>query len=274
MKKFLTFSASILLSGLLVSCSIFSAVDPLAPAVSQLEVVSVKRTEITVSGTINKPDFKNTRQEKKSGLIREYGLVYGTNQNLTVEVGPVKVLGISGTLPLTIQNETISGLLANTQYYVAAYARNEGGGIALSEIVSVKTTDQPGIFTSKVSVKVAITGASPYDLDEAKVVASGDAQTDVTMETFTISGRGTVLSVSSVGGTVLKNLGVVDFNALTYLNLLNIRDYKTEAISILMNTSTANTVIAFKTKEGRYGKWKIESLVGKDLTVSLIAYDK
>lgn len=262
------------LPGVLVSCNIFSPVDPLPPVISTMEIADVRRTEITVNGIIDKPDFKNDRQEKKSGEIKEYGLVYGTNQNLNIESSPIVKLGTTGALPLTIQNQKISGLVANTQYYVAIYARNEGGGITYSKIVGVKTTDQPGIFTNRASVKVTLSGPAPYDLDEGKIVATGDAQTDVTMETFVISGRGTVLSLTPVGGAAFKSMGILDFNNITYLNLLNITDYKAEALSILMNTTTANTVIACKTGSGRLGKLRIEVLAGKELTISLVVYDK
>jgi hypothetical protein len=267
-------SVLFLMPGLLLSCSVFGPVDPLAPAISSLEVVDVRRTEITVSGTINKPEFENDRQEKKSGEIMEYGLVYGTNQNLNVESGKVVKLGTTGALPLTIQNQKISGLVANTQYYIAIYARNEGGGMAYSEIVNVKTVDQPGIFTSKVSVKVTMSSGSYYDLDEGKLVTKGDAQADISMDIFTITGRGTVLSIAATDAAVFKNLGIVDFNAITYLNLLNTTDYKPDGISLIMNANSANTVIAFKTKDGRYGKWRIESLTGNELTMSLISYEK
>jgi hypothetical protein len=258
---------------MLYGCNLFAPVDPLPPAFSTIEVVDIKRNEITVSGIIQKPDSKNDRQEKKSGEIMEYGLVYGTTQVLSVESGKVIKLGTTATLPLTIQNQKISGLVANTQYYVAIYARNEGGGMAYSQSVNVKTTDQPGIFTSKVSIKVPVSGGSFYDLDEGKVVAKGDAQADVTMDLFTISGRGTVLGIAVADGVVSKNMGIVDFNSLTYLQLLNTMDYRPDGISLLMNATTANTVIAFKTKGGRYGKWRIESLTGTDLTMSLVSFE-
>jgi hypothetical protein len=273
MKKMNIHFVLFLMSGLLFSCNIFGPVDPLAPAFSSLEVVAIRRTEITVSGTINKPDFDNDRQEKKSGEIMEYGLVYGTNQNLSIESSKVLKLGTAGTLPITVKDQKISGLVANTQYYVAMYARNEGGGIAYSEIVNVKTVDQPGIFTSKVSVKVTMTSGSYYDLDEAKLVPKGDAQADISVDIFTITGRGTVLAIAATDGGVFKNLGIIDFNAITYLNLLNTTGYTSDGVSVIMNANTANTVIAFKTKTGRYGKWRLESLAGNELTMSLIAYE-
>jgi hypothetical protein len=274
MKKIFGRQIGILLAGILSSCNLFSPVDPLPPLIPTIEIADVNRTEITVNGTIDKPDFKNSRQEKKSGEIMEYGLVYGVTENLNVESASVIRLGTSGTLPLTMQSQKIGGLKSNTQYYVAIFARNEGGGISYSKVVSVKTNDQPGIFTSKASVKIALSGTSPFDLDEGKSVAAGDAQADVSMDVFAITGRGTVLSLSPLGGTVFKDMGVVDFNGITYLNLLSFKDYKAEAASILINANTANTVVAFRTKDGRYGKWRIESLAGKELTVSLIAYNK
>lgn len=258
---------------MLYGCNLFAPVDPLPPAFSTIEVVDIKRNEITVSGIIQKPDSKNERQEKKSGEIMEYGLVYGTTQALSVESSKVIKLGTTATLPLTIQNQKISGLAANTQYYVAIYARNEGGGLAYSQIINVKTVDQPGIFTSKVSVKVTMTSGSYYDLDEAKLVPKGDAQADISVDIFTITGRGTVLAIAATDGGVFKNLGIIDFNAITYLNLLNTTGYTSDGVSVIMNANTANTVIAFKTKSGRYGKWRLESLAGNELTMSLISYE-
>ncbi|MEO6281822.1 MAG: fibronectin type III domain-containing protein [Dyadobacter sp.] len=273
MKKMNIRAVLFLLPGMLLSCNVFGPVDPLAPAISKLEIVAIRRTEITVSGSINKPDFENDRQEKKSGEIIEYGLVYGTNQNLNMESGRVVKLGTTGTLPITIQNQNISGLVANTQYYVAIYARNEGGGMAYSEIVNVKTVDQPGIFTSKVSVKVTMPGGSYYDLDEGKLVPKGDAQADISVDIFTISGRGTVLAIAATDGAIFKNLGIIDFNAITYLGLLNTTGYSPDGVSVIMNANAANTVIAFKTKSGRYGKWRLESLTGSELTMSLVSYE-
>ncbi|MCE6988895.1 fibronectin type III domain-containing protein [Dyadobacter sp. CY323] len=271
MRKIKISPALFFLPGLLLSCNLFGPVDPLAPTISTLEVVDVKRTEVTVNGTIDRPDFKNDRQEKKSGEIVEYGLVYGTSQNLSVETNSVVKLGTTGTLPLAIQNQKITGLTGNTQYYISLYARNEGAGMAYSPIVNIKTVDQPTIFDSKTSVSIK---SGAFDLDAGVSVPAGDSRADITIDIFTITGRGTVLSVSVAGSTTLKNLGVTNYALISYFTLLNITDYKTEPVGITLNANTANTVIAFKTAEGRYGKWRIENSTANTATISLITYDK
>lgn len=260
---------------LLHSCSMFTAVDPLPPAFSKLEIVDVKRSEITVSGAIQDPDSKNDRQQKKSGMILEYGLVYGTTPTLSIETSSVLKLGEKpNQTPVSIQNQKISGLLTDTQYYIALYARNEGGGIAYSEIVNIKTTVLPTVAVTRTSEKITTTnGTLAYDLDAGRVVTASDAKTDVSVSWFTISGRGTVVEIAPVGKIQFKNMGVAEYSKLTYLDLVRITDYTTATISYLINTQTTNNVIAFKTSEGRYGKWRIEAISGNDLTMSLIAYD-
>ena len=193
MRKIRISPALFLMPGLLLSCNIFGPVDPLAPAISTVEIVDVKRTEITVNGNIERPDFENDRQEKKSGEIMEYGLVYGTSENLSVETNSVVKLGTTATLPIAIQNQRISGLSGNTQYFVAIYARNEGGGMAYSPVVNVKTVDQPTIFGSKTSVAIK---SGAFELDAGVTVPTGDARADVTIDIFSITGRGTVLTAS------------------------------------------------------------------------------
>ena len=106
------------------------------------------------------------------------------------------------------------------------------------------------------------------------MVVSSDPKGDVTIDIFSITGRGTTLSISGAGNLQLKNLGVIDYDKLTYLDLVKISDFSTAGVGYLVNAQTANSVIAFKTGEGRLGKWRIESVSGNVLTISLVTYEK
>jgi hypothetical protein len=275
MKERLSISLALLFTAMFQSCNLFTAVDPLPPVLSRLEVVDIKRNEITVSGSIFDPDSKNDRQQKKSGAIQEFGLVYGTTPTLDVQKDKVIKIGEKpAQMPVSVQNQKITGLSSDTQYYAALYARNEGGGLAYSEILEVKTTVSPPISVTRNSVKITNGAGLLYDLDAGNMVVSSDPKGDVTLDLFSITGRGTTLSISGTGNLQLKNLGVADYGKLTYLDLVKTNDLSTAGIGFLVNAQTANTVIAFKTGEGRLGKWRIESVSGNVLTISLVTYEK
>lgn len=274
MKKWPFILLAFVSAALFQSCGLFAPVDPLPPVLSKLEVVDIKRTEITVNGTINNPDSKNGRQEKKSGRILEYGLVYGTTSALDAQKDKVVKLGEKpAQTPVLIENQKIPGLAADTRYYVALYARNEGGGMAYSEIIEVKTTLSPPIATTRNSVKISNRAGLAYDLDEGNVVVASDPKADVSIDLFSITGRGTTLTLESIGNLRLKTLGVVEFDKITYLDLALIRDLTTAGVGYLVNAQSANTVIAFKTGEGRLGKWRLEAASGNELTISLVTYE-
>ena len=275
MKKWLPTYPALVLTALLQSCNLFTAVDPLPPVLSKLEVVDIKRTEITVSGTISNPDSKNDRQEKKSGVIQEYGLVYGTTPTLDVQKDKVVKLGQTpGQTPVLIQNQKIAGLASDTRYYVALYARNEGGGMAYGETLDIKTTVIPAAVVTRNSIKVAKTKALWYDFDTGTAqTAAGDPKTDVTIDFFSISGRGTVLEINSANMLQHVNLNLADYDKLTYLDLVRVTNYTSAVITYLFSAQTDNTVIAFKTGEGRYGKLRIEDVTANDITMSLITYE-
>ncbi|MGG7666016.1 fibronectin type III domain-containing protein [Dyadobacter sp. BHUBP1] len=262
-------------TALFQSCNLFAPVDPLPPVLSKLEVVDIKRTEITVSGTINNPGSKNDRQEKKSGVIKEYGLVYGTASALDVQKDKVIKLGETpGQTPVLIQNQKITGLMSDTRYYIALYARNEGGGMAYGETLDIKTTLIPPAVVIRNSVKVARTKALWYDLDTGTVITNAnDPKTDVTIDFFAITGRGTVLEINSANKLQFANLNLADYDKLTYLDLVRVANYGSMSITYVFSDQTDNTVIAFKTGEGRFGKWRIEDVTANDITMSLITYE-
>lgn len=274
MKKLLITSLVLVLTATTQSCSLFTAVDPLPPTLSKLELVDIKRTEITVSGSIQNPDAKNDRQEKKSGGILEYGLVYGTTATLDVQKDKVLKLGEKpAQIPVLVQNQKITGLAADTRYYVALYARNEGGGMAYSEILDVKTTLSPPIAVTRNSVKISNRAGLAYDLDEGNIVVTSDPKADVGIDLFSITGRGTTLTLESIGNLQLKTLGVVEYDKVTYLDLALIKDLTTAGVGYLANAQSANTVIAFRTGQGRLGKWRVEAVSANELTISLVTYD-
>jgi|GEM_PF-2999923 len=274
MKNWLFIWVSFVSAGLFQSCNLFAPVDPLPPVLSKLEVLDIKRTEIVVNGTVGNPDSKNDRQKKQSGAIVEYGLVYGTTAALDVQNGKVIKLGEKPSqIPILIENQKITGLVADTRYYVALYARNEGGGMAYGEILEVKTTLLPPIATTRNSVKISNRAGLAYDLDEGNIVVTSDPKADVSIDLFSITGRGTTLTLESIGNLRLKTLGVVEFDKITYLDLALIRDLTTAGVGYLVNTQSANTVIAFKTGEGRLGKWRVEAASANELTISLITYE-
>ncbi|KAA0990299.1 fibronectin type III domain-containing protein [Dyadobacter aurulentus] len=256
---------------LLHACSVFGPVDPLPPALSTLELVYVNRSEITVRGTIESLVVKNDRQEKKSGKITEYGLVYGKTENLSVETSTViRLDSTAENLPLTIENK-ISGLTADTDYFIALYARNEGGGIAYSEKLKVKTTTSPQERVNKKSIKVA--RGNYIDLDAGNVSSNESKLADVSLDIFSISGRGTVLAFNALNGLIIKDMGVVNFDELIYPALLKVYDYDAKGVSVLVRAESNNTVLVFKTLEGRYGRLRIESAALDGIVISLVTYD-
>ena len=275
MKKWLFTYLFWSLTAIFQSCNLFTPVDPLPPVLSKLEVVDIKRTEITVSGTVNNPDSKNDRQEKKSGVIQEYGLVYGTSAALDVQKDKVIKLGeMPGQTPVLIQNQKITGLMSDTRYYIALYARNEGGGMAYGEILDIKTTLIPPAVVTRNSVKVARSKALWYDFDTgAAVLTANNPKTDVTIDFFSITARGTVLEINSSNMLQHVNLNLADYDKLTYLDLVRITTFSSAGITFLFSEQTDNTVIAFKTGEGRFGKWRIEDVTANDITMSVITYE-
>lgn len=275
MKKWLFILLALVLTALFQSCNLFAPVDPLPPVLSRLEVVDIKRNEVTVSGTISDPDSKNDRQEKKSGVIKEYGLVYGTTPTLDVQKDKVIKLGETpGQTPVSIQNQKITGLTSDTRYYIALYARNEGGGMAYGEILDVKTTLIPPAVVTRNSVKVARTKALWYDFDTGTaLLTANDPKKDVTIDFFSISARGTVLEINTSNMLQHVNLNLADYDKLTYLDLVRITNYSSAGITYLFSEQTDNTVVAYKTGEGRFGKWRIEDVTANDITMSLITYE-
>ncbi|WP_159470207.1 hypothetical protein [Dyadobacter sp. 3J3] len=131
---------------LVSACNLFSPVDPLPPVVSAVSVIQVVTSGATVSGTVQDPDGKNSRQDKKSGQITEYGFVYATQDKPVLEGGTsLKVGNAVTSTPFQFQGQ-ITGLNVATTYFVRTYAKNEGGGVSYGEVVSFKT----GTYTTPI----------------------------------------------------------------------------------------------------------------------------
>lgn len=138
MQRQITFIA-IGLMWMLQACNLFLPVDPLPPSVSEVTVVTVVTTGATVSGTVEDPDGKNSRQDKKSGRITEFGFVYATQEKPTIEDGTALKVGTTVTsTPFQFQGQ-ITGLSVGSTYFVRTYAKNEGGGVSYGAAASFKT---------------------------------------------------------------------------------------------------------------------------------------
>lgn len=149
---------------LLGACNMFAPVDPLTPAVSEVSVVQVWTSGAVVRGKIDNLDPKNSRQEKKSGKILEYGFVYATQNQPTLEGGTVIKVGEDNPVTPFEFERDITRLTVLTTYYVCVYARNQGGGVGYGPVATFKTDDY--VFgelalgkvttTSKVSADVVV----------------------------------------------------------------------------------------------------------------------
>ncbi|MHA4737521.1 hypothetical protein [Dyadobacter sp. MSC1_007] len=162
----------LLIAGLTIfidACNMFAPVDPLTPAVSEVSVMQVWTSGAVVRGKIDNLDPKNSRQEKKSGKIVEYGFVYATQDQPKIEAGTVIKAGDNNPVTPFEFERDITGLTVLTTYYVRTYAKNEGGGVGYGPVAMFKTDDYvfaelvlsgKVVATSKVSANLTVTIAS------------------------------------------------------------------------------------------------------------------
>jgi len=145
--------------------------------------------------------------------------------------------------------------------------------LALRQFFVVATLIPTAVVTRN-SVKIARSKAIWYDYDTGTALTTADdPKKDVTIDFFAISGRGTVLDINSSNMLQHANLSLADYDKLTYLDLVRVTSYSAAVITYLFSPQTDNTVIAFKTGEGRFGKLRIEDVTANDITVSLITYE-
>jgi hypothetical protein len=184
------------------SCNMFAPVDPLTPAASEVSVEQVWTSGATVRGKIENLDPKNDRQEKKSGKILEYGFVWGTQNQPTLEAGTVIKVGEDNPpTPFEFVRE-ISRLDVLTTYYVRTYARNQGGGVGYGPVATFKTDDY--VFaelsigkittTSKVSADVVVNILS---LGNAEITSFGVCYSSTNEEPTTKDSRATASGESN-----------------------------------------------------------------------------
>lgn len=193
------------------ACNMFAPVDPLTPAASEVSVEQVWTSGATVRGKIDNLDPKNDRQEKKSGKILEYGFVWGTQNQPTLEAGTVIKVGEDNPpTPFEFVRE-INRLSVLTTYYVRTYARNEGGGVGYGPVATFKTDDY--VFaelslgkittTSKVSADIVVNILS---LGNAEITSFGVCYSSANNEPTTKDSRATV-NTKAAKGSFTVNVG-------------------------------------------------------------------
>ncbi|WAC10766.1 hypothetical protein [Dyadobacter pollutisoli] len=138
---------------LLAACNLFAPVDPLGPQVSEVTILGVTNTSVRVSAQVADPDAKNSRQEKKSGKIQDFGFVYGILDPPTIENGYVEQGGQTITTSPFNWEDQITRLSSQEKYFIRVYAKNEGGGIIYGPVATFTTGNfvQPTLRTVSVS---------------------------------------------------------------------------------------------------------------------------
>ncbi|MCE6988896.1 hypothetical protein [Dyadobacter sp. CY323] len=160
--KYLIFCVPILLD----SCSMFTPVDPLTPQVSEVTILSVSNTSVKVSAQVSDPDAKNSRQEKKSGKIQDFGFVYGILNDPTIENGYVEQGGQTVASSPYNWEDQITRLSSQEKYYIRVYAKNEGGGIIYGPTATFTTGNfvLPAVKTVSVSAVQQTTATVNYSI--------------------------------------------------------------------------------------------------------------
>jgi FlaG/FlaF family flagellin (archaellin) len=158
---------------LLTACNLFAPVDPLVPQVSEVAILAVTNTSVKVSAQVADPDAKNSRQEKKSGKIQDFGFVYGILDQPTIENGYVEQGGQTITSSPYNWEDQITRLSSQQKYYIRVYAKNEGGGIIYGPVASFTT----GNFVLPTIKTVSVSGIkqNAADINYSISVANSNA---------------------------------------------------------------------------------------------------
>jgi FlaG/FlaF family flagellin (archaellin) len=158
---------------LLAACNLFAPVDPLVPQVSEVAILAVTNTSVKVSAQVADPDAKNSRQEKKSGKIQDFGFVYGILDQPTIENGYVEQGGQTITNSPYNWEDQITRLSSQQKYYIRVYAKNEGGGIIYGPVASFTT----GNFVLPTIKTVSVSGIkqNAADINYSISVANSNA---------------------------------------------------------------------------------------------------
>ncbi len=161
--------------------------DPTAslPILGNVKINDIKTTSVQASCSISKVGVGSDG----SSSIKEYGICYATKEKPTISDTKLKA-GEKTDIPVDFQ-VTISGLTANTKYYVRAYVLHEGDPV-YSEELAFSTTAQkaPEVTTGtgenitstslEVSGKIANIGSS--DVVQHGHVLSETNQTPTTSD--------------------------------------------------------------------------------------------
>ena len=168
------------------------------PIVTTAAVTSVTETSAVTGGNVTSDG---------NASVTERGVVYSTNPNpvITNLSNTIRPCG-SGTGEFTY---TITGLQANTKYYVRAYAKNDAG-TAYGEEISFTTNKQvvlPTVTTTSatsVTESSAVTGGNVTSDGNATVTERGvvyaTTQNPTTANTKVASGSGTGSFVCNLSG--------------------------------------------------------------------------
>ena len=203
------------------------------PIVTTAAVTSVTETSAVTGGNVTSDG---------NASVTERGVVYSTNPNpvITNLSNTIRPCG-SGTGEFTY---TITGLQANTKYYVRAYAKNDAG-TAYGEEISFTTNKQvvlPTVTTTtatSVTETSAVTGGNVTSDGNASVTERGvvyaTTQNPTTSNTKVTSGTGT--------GSFSCNLTGLQANTTYYVRAYAINSKGTaygEEISFVTNENTSH----------------------------------
>ncbi|TLU98000.1 fibronectin type III domain-containing protein [Dyadobacter luticola] len=206
MKRFTIYLIACL-AFMLDACNLFAPVDPLTPQVSEVTILAVTNTSVKVSASVSDPDAKNSRQEKKSGKIQDYGFVYGILDDPTIENGYVEQGGQTIAASPTNWEDQITRLSSQEKYYIRVYAKNEGGGIIYGPTATFTT----GNFVLPI---LAIVNVSNIQQTSAVINYSiSTANSNATITNYGICYSATN-QMPTVGDTKVQNAGAPNTGAL------------------------------------------------------------
>jgi hypothetical protein len=225
---------------LLAACNLFAPVDPLVPQVSEVAILAVTNTSVRVSAQVADPDAKNSRQEKKSGKIQDFGFVYGILDQPTIENGYVEQGGQTITASPYNWEDQITRLSSQEKYYIRVYAKNEGGGVIYGPVSSfttgnfvlpaLKTVSASGIKQTSADINYTISVANSNatvmnygvcysstnqapTINDLKVQVTGTAKTGSYVANLPNLSQGTTYFARAY---VTTNAGIAYANVLTF----------------------------------------------------------
>jgi hypothetical protein len=169
------------------------------------------------------------------------------------------VVGLAGLVA------ALSLLANNSENLVATFFPSKPASVASSGPVNVAPASDSAAYSNG---EATIRGTWQFDLDNGVTVANtGDA--DLFWEQETDTKR----TLNPTNGALFALVGLRDFDQLTLQALrgLNYSSENIRANNDLSNAIPTGTVVAYKTKRGRYGKLLIETY-GYDLKVKWFTF--